>query len=194
VRIGDCDELLIKSPAVMRGYWNQARATSQAIDADGWLHTGDQVRMERGHIVITGRLKEVIVLSNGEKVAPADIEMAILMDGLFSQVLLIGEGRPYLTALVVLEPDLYTQLAENVGLDPDSPGEEPNPRLEAILTERVGNLLRSFPGYAKIPRIAVVKGPWSIENGLLTPTLKLKRSVILTKYGETVERLYEGHS
>lgn len=193
LRIGNYDELLIRSPGVMRGYWNRPQATAEAIDEEGWLHTGDQVRMDGEHIFITGRLKEVIVLSNGEKFAPADIEMAVMMDALFSQVLLIGEGRPYLSTLVVLDRDGYAKLAADEGLDPETPGERPSPRLERILVDRIGNLLQSFPGYAKIPRIAVVQGPWSIENGLMTPTMKLKRSNILTKYRETVEHIYEGH-
>lgn len=192
VRIGDKDELLVKSPGLMLGYWNQPEATAEAIDADGWLHTGDQGRVEGEHIFITGRLKDVIVLSNGEKAAPAYIEMTVTMDSLFSQVLLLGEGRPYLAALVVLDRGAYAELAADEGLDPETPGERPNPRLEDILVERVGKLLQSSTGYAKIPRIAVVPGPWSIENGLLTPTMKPKRSLILAKYPETVKRLYEG--
>jgi long-chain acyl-CoA synthetase len=191
VRIGAHDELLVKSPGVMLGYWGQPRATADAVDAQGWLRTGDRVRMEGRHIFITGRLKEVIVLSNGEKVAPADLEMAITMDGLFSQVLVIGEGRPYLTALAVLDPDFYAGLAATEGLDPDPCAGRLNPQLEGILIERVGERLQAFPGYAKIPRIAVVQEPWTIDSGLMTPTLKLKRARILKQYCEDIERLYE---
>jgi long-chain acyl-CoA synthetase len=147
------------------------------------------------HVFITGRLKEVLVLSNGEKVAPAELEMAIMLDGLFSQILVIGEGRPYLTALTVLDPDVYPPLAQAQGLSADDPIEERlNPRLEEILIERVNERLQSFPGYAKILRIAVVKGPWTIDSGLLTPTLKLKRANILKQFNEDIERLYEGHA
>jgi long-chain acyl-CoA synthetase len=194
-RIGPRNELLVKSPGVMSGYWNQPQATSAAIDSEGWLHTGDQVRLDGEHVFITGRLKEVLVLSNGEKVAPAELEMAIMLDGLFSQILVIGEGRPYLTALTVLDPDVYPPLAQAQGLSADDPIEERlNPRLEEILIERVNERLQSFPGYAKILRIAVVKGPWTIDSGLLTPTLKLKRANILKQFNEDIERLYEGHA
>ena len=149
--------------------------------------------MEGRHLVITGRLKEIIVLSNGEKVAPANLEMAILMDGLFSQVMVVGEGHSYLTALVVLDREIYAGLAASEGLDSDPGAERLNPRLEEILIARVSDTLRAFPGHARIRRLAVVEGPWTIDDDLLTPTLKLKRSLILEHYRHDVERLYEGH-
>jgi long-chain acyl-CoA synthetase len=188
------DELIVRSPGVMLGYWNQPQTTAAAIDPNGWLHTGDQVRMEGSHIFITGRLKEVIVLSSGEKVAPADLETAIVMDGLFAQVMVLGEGRPYLTALVVLAPEAYARFAPAEGLDPDPGRERLSPGLEKILLERVGKLLQAFPGHARIRRLAVVKGPWTSDDGLLTPTLKLKRDRILEAYDQDVQRLYEGHA
>lgn len=193
VKIGDHDELLVKTPGIMLGYWNQPDATNAIIDKDGWLHTGDQARIENQHIFITGRLKEVIVLSNGEKVPPADLEMAAMMDGIFSQFLVVGEGRPYLTALAVLDGDAYEALAAAEGLNPDVSAERLNSRLEEILTDRVNKLLRAFPGYARIQRIAVVDKPWTIDDGLMTPTLKLKRARILQHYRDDIKRIYEGH-
>ena len=193
VRIGAREELLVKSPSVMLGYWHQPEDTAAVIDADGWLRTGDQARMEGEHIVITGRNKELIVLSNGEKVAPADLEMAITLDGLFSQALIVGEGRPYLTALVVLDPDVYGAFASDAGLDREATLGDLGRRLEEILLERIGHLLQSFPGHVRIRRLAVAEEPWTVENGLLTPTLKLKREPILNQYRTGVERLYEGH-
>ena len=94
VRIGKKNELLTRSRSVMLGYWNNQKATHETVDKDGWLHTGDQARIDEcGHLHITGRIKEIIVLGNGEKVAPADLEMAILMDPLIEQVMIIGEAR-----------------------------------------------------------------------------------------------------
>ncbi|MCG6863727.1 MAG: AMP-binding protein [Chromatiaceae bacterium] len=193
IRIGARNELLVKSPSVMLGYWQQPQSTAATVDDEGWLHTGDQVRMEGNHIVITGRLKDLIVLSNGEKVAPTDLEMAITLDSLFSQVLIAGEGHPYLTALAVLDPEAYALLAAREGLDSSPIAERLNPQLERILIERVGGALRTFPGHAKIPRLAVVEGPWTVDDGLLTPTLKPKRKLILEKYHRDLDRLYEGH-
>ncbi len=193
VRIGDNDELLTRSPSVMLGYWNNPEATHNSIDADGWLHTGDRARRQGDHYFITGRLKEIIVLANGEKVPPADMEMAIVLDGLFEQVMVIGEGKPFLTALVVLNPEKYQALAEALGLDPLAAASLLDPRLQQALVERIGHQLHSFPGYAQIYRVAVLNEPWTVENSLLTPTLKLRRSRILDCFGARVAELYSGH-
>ncbi len=116
VKIGADDELLVKGPGVMLGYWNNHAATAQVIDPDGWLHTGDQARIdERNHIYITGRIKDILVLSNGEKIPPGDMESAIALDPLFEQVMVVGEGRPYLTALLVLERDHWSTFAQERG-------------------------------------------------------------------------------
>ena len=113
VRIGDNDELLVKGPGVMLGYWNNHAATAQVIDHDGWLHTGDQARIgEGGHIYITGRIKDILVLSNGEKIPPGDMESAIALDPLVEQVMVVGEGRPYLTALLVLDGEHWAAFAQ----------------------------------------------------------------------------------
>ena len=194
VKVGENDELLTRSPAVMLGYWNNPEATGETIDEQGWLHTGDQVHIdEQGHITITGRLKEIIVLATGEKVPPADMEMAILMDSLFEQVLVLGEGRPFLTALVVLSQDRYRSLAQRLDLDADDPATLQNEVLKNNILERLQDRLHSFPGYARIHNIGMVDEPWTTENGLITPTLKLRRSRILAKYATLAESLYEGH-
>jgi len=195
LRVAAQDELLVRSPGVMLGYWNNPNASADAIDAGGWLHTGDQVHIDPArHLFITGRLKDVIVLSNGEKVSPADLEMAIDLDPLFAQTLIMGEARPYLTALVVLDPDAYRELATEKGLDPDLSRARLDTRLEEILAARIGELLKSFPGHVKIPRVGVVEEPWTIESGTMTPTMKLKRASIVAEYEGDVERLYAGHA
>ncbi|MEJ2464115.1 MAG: long-chain fatty acid--CoA ligase [Candidatus Thiodiazotropha sp.] len=184
-KISEREELLVRSPNVMLGYWNNRNATAEVIDPDGWFHTGDKVKYEDGHIFITGRLKEIIVMANGEKVPPADMEMCITMDSLFEQVLIIGEGKPYLSALVVLNQDL----ASADGIDPTNVSEA---QLEMLL-KRINSQLDNFPGYAKVVRLTVAKEPWSIENGLVTPTMKLKRKSILERYMDELGRLYDGH-
>jgi long-chain acyl-CoA synthetase len=111
VKIGDNDELLTRSRCVMRGYWKDEEATRAMIDADGWLHSGDKVRVDaNGHYTIVGRIKDIIVLNNGEKVPPTDMESAILLDPLFEQVMIVGEGKPYLAALTVLNEEHWQAL------------------------------------------------------------------------------------
>ena len=109
---------MIKGPNVMLGYWNNPEATKAMIGPDGWLNSGDTARIDaQGHVFITGRLKEIIVLSNGEKVPPVDIESAIARDPLFEQVMLLGEGKPYLTVMTVLNADHWKKLCAERGLD-----------------------------------------------------------------------------
>lgn len=182
VRIGKDDELLLRGAGVMLGYWNNAEATADVIDSDGWLHTGDKARLEGGRVYITGRLKDVLVLSNGEKVPPADMEMMISTDPLFEQVMLIGDSRPFLTALVVLNEVEALKRGINAATAVDE-------QLIVIL----GDLLANFPGYAQIRQVAVVAEPWTVENEMLTPTLKLKRSKLMERHAVEIEQMYQGH-
>jgi long-chain acyl-CoA synthetase len=193
VRIGEHDELLTRGPCVMLGYWDNPEATRQLIDAGGWLHTGDRARIERNHIHITGRLKEIIVLSNGEKVPPADMEMAIALDPLFEQVMVIGDSRPYLSAIIVLNEEQWKALANTLAIDPDDAASLKNKVLEQAVLERLAGRLGEFPGYAQVRRAACTLEPWTVDNGLITPTMKLKRDRIRARYADDIATLYAGH-
>jgi len=191
VKIGDDDELLTRSRCLMRGYWKNADATRAMIDAEGWLHTGDQARVDAdGHYTITGRIKDIIVLSNGEKVPPADMESAILLDPLFEQVMIVGEGKPYLAALIVLNDDHWRAFAATLHVDPLDPATLRNPKVVKALTRHVAHQLKHFPGYAQIRRLHPELKPWTVEEGLLTPTLKVKRNQVLDRYRAVVEAMY----
>jgi long-chain acyl-CoA synthetase len=190
VRIGENDELLVKTPGMMKGYWNNHAATAEIIDADGWLHTGDQARIERGHIYITGRIKDILVLSNGEKVPPMDMELAICLSPAIDQALVIGEGQSFLAAILVLNPDEWPDLAKHHGLDADDESSLANEKLLAGLIREIRGNLKDFPGYAKIRRVIPTLEPWSIDNGLLTPTLKVKRARVLERFSAGIEAIY----
>ncbi|UCE89567.1 MAG: long-chain fatty acid--CoA ligase [Pseudomonadota bacterium] len=191
VRIGENEELLVKTPGTMLGYWNNHRATREVIYTDGWVHTGDQARIDGGYIYITGRIKDILVMSNGEKVPPGDMESAITLDPLFDQALILGEGKAFLGALVVLNPDYWFSLAKQHQLDPFDKAALRDQKLNRFLAQHIGELLRDFPGYAKVRRVAPLLEPWTIDNGLLTPTLKIKRALVLERYTKEVERLYQ---
>ena len=193
VKIGEDQELLVRGDNVMRGYWNNHLATYKTIDRDGWLHTGDQARIEDGYIYITGRLKEILVLANGEKLPPVDLEMAITEDPLFEQVLVIGDGRPFLSAIAVLDRAQWQTLARGLGLDPEDPASLEAEAVHQVLLERIAPRLEAFPGYANIYRVTATLEPWTVENELLTPTLKPRRKQILARYAEAIERMYAGH-
>jgi long-chain acyl-CoA synthetase len=192
VRIGEQNALLVKGPCNMLGYWNNPEATAAMIDKDGWLNTGDTASIgASGHVTITGRLKEIIVMSNGEKIPPADMEEAILRDSLFDQVMVYGEGHPTLLVLAVLNPDKWKEFARQVGVRADMPEALHDTRIEHQVLQRIAGQIREFPGYAKVYRVLLLQEPWSIENGLLTPTLKLKRAEVAKRYAEQIQKLYE---
>jgi long-chain acyl-CoA synthetase len=194
VRIGEQGALLVKGQNVMLGYWNNAEATRAMIDADGWLNSGDIASIsESGHITITGRLKEIIVMSNGEKISPADMERAILRDRLFELVMVYGEGRPYLTALAVVNAAGWAHLAQEAGVRADMPESLHDPRIEQQALQRIADQIKEFPGYAKINRVLLLTEPWSVDNGLLTPTLKVKRGSVVKHFAKEIEQLYQGH-
>ncbi len=191
---GEQKALLVRGPSNMLGYWRNPEATAAMIDKDGWLNTGDTASIgERGHITITGRLKEIIVMSNGEKVPPADMENAILRDHLFDQVMVHGEGHPALVVLAVVNPEQWQAFARQVGVRADMPESLRDTRVEKEALRRIAEQIREFPGYAKVRRALLLADPWSIENGLLTPTLKLKRPQVAMRYAKEIEQLYRGH-
>ena len=167
VRIAPGGELLARGPSVMKGYWNNPEASAKSLDREGWLHTGDLAEIQDGRIFIRGRLKDVLVLSNGEKLPPQDVELAILGDGVFEQGILIGEGRSFLTLVAVTrETD------------------------EKSLIQRANERLKAFPRYIRVRRVVTTREPWTVENGLLTPTLKVKRERVQKKFGAEIERAY----
>ena len=194
VRIGPQNALLVRGPSNMLGYWHNPEATNAMIDSEGWLNTGDTARIdESGHIFITGRLKEIIVLSNGEKVPPGDMEAAIARDSLFDQIMVHGEGHPYLVAVAVVNPEIWKQLSEKFGVDANKHESLRDVRIDKEVLQRIAEQIHAFPGYAQIHRVLLLNEPWSIENGLLTPTLKVKRAPVVAKYVHEIKALYEGH-
>jgi len=168
VRLADGDELLVRGANVMLGYWRNPEATRAAIDADGWLHTGDLASLRDGRITLHGRMKDILVLSNGEKLSPNDVELAVLRDPAFEQVMLVGEGRAFLVLLAVTrETD------------------------EAALTRRANAQLASHPRWIRVRRVIVTPEPWSVEAGLATPTLKLKRPRVLDLFKDRIDAVYD---
>ncbi|TMH84155.1 MAG: long-chain fatty acid--CoA ligase [Betaproteobacteria bacterium] len=167
VRVAADGELLARGPSVMKGYWNNPEASAKSLDREDWLHTGDLAEIREGRIFIRGRLKDVLVLSNGEKLPPQDVELAILGDGVFEQGILIGEGRPFLALVAV---------TRETG--------------EKDLIRRANDRLKEFPRYIRVRRVVATREPWTVENGLLTPTLKVKRDRVQQKFDAEIERAY----
>lgn len=191
VRVGENDELQMRGPSLMNGYWNRPADTKAVFTEDGWLRTGDQADIfSDGHIRIKGRIKEIIVTSTGEKVPPADLEQALESDHLVSQAMVVGENRPYIAALVVLNAQEWKKLAAELKLDADDPLSLDTRAARQAVLRRVKAAAAGFPNYAVPRQVRLFLEPWSIENGLMTPTLKLKRGPMRIRFADAIESLY----
>lgn len=194
VRLGEGDEIQIKGPSITRGYWNRPDATADAFTEDGWFRTGDVGGFnELGLLSIKGRIKEIIVTSTGEKVPPADLEAAIETDPLFSQCYVIGENRPYLSLITVVNPDEWASFAKSCGVDPADPASLDNLSVKTSALKRAKTAAGEFPHYALPRAVVLTQEPWTIENGLITPTLKLKRGPLSKKFANVIAQLYATH-
>jgi long-chain acyl-CoA synthetase len=193
VRIADDGEILTRGPHVMKGYWKNPEATAEAIQ-DGWLHTGDLGRLDAdGFLTITGRKKELLVLSNGKKVVPSYVEGLLLADPCIDQAVVCGEGRNFLTALIVPHwPNLRKQLAAQ-GVALDSQSESALTQHEAVrnyLQHRIDAVLCDVSSWEHIRRFIVLTQPFTVAADELTVSLKLRRNVVLTKYRSQLDALY----
>jgi len=192
LQLGASDEVLVRSPGVMRGYWNLPEDTRRAIDADGWLHTGDIGRIEAGRLYIAGRIKEILVLSSAQKVAPVELETAITGDPLFDQAMVVGEGKPYLGALVVVSQPAWSELCRRLGLAPEDASTLASaPVIEAAMA-RIARRLQTFPAYARVRNVWLTCEPWTVEAGFITPTMKLRRERLAQRFASEIEALYRG--
>lgn len=187
VRRTEGGELRVRSPAAMTGYWQNPDATSAMIDPEGWLRTGDLGVIENGRIAVTGRLKHILVLSNGENVNPRPIETDLEADPLFEQVCVTGDGRPYLTVLLVLNREAWAELAAADGLTPDNPN---TPEAERAILARVKSHLKGYPAHQQIRACHAMLEEWTVEQRLVTPTLKLRREKIVAAFERQIAALY----
>ncbi|MDR3467562.1 MAG: AMP-dependent synthetase/ligase [Xanthobacteraceae bacterium] len=188
VKLGPQGELLVHSPSTMAGYWKDAERTGKAIDAAGWLATGDLAEIgPDGHVFIRGRLTEMIVLSIGEKVNPNVVEAKITRDPLFAQAIVVGNRRPHLVAIVVLDTAIWTHVAAVRGLDPRRPNQAAS---KADLLARMTAQLTGLPRFAQVRAVHLTLDPWTLKAGLLTPTLKIKRERVALLYAKEIAELY----
>jgi long-chain acyl-CoA synthetase len=200
VRIADDGEILTRGPHVMMGYYRDPGSTAEAIDADGWLHTGDiGVFDEDGYLRITDRKKHIIVSAGGKNVAPGPIEDLLTRSRLVDQAMLVGENRPYMTALIVPDfeaaRDALTQAGERVGDVGDAATRQAlidGVTLTMAIEADLKDLQRDLSAFERVRRFTLLAEPFTVENGMMTPTLKVKRRAVSERYAELIDRMYEG--
>jgi long-chain acyl-CoA synthetase len=184
-------EICVRGDIMMKEYWRKPEATAETIDGEGWLHTGDVGHLDDdGFLHITDRIKEIIVTAGGKNVAPQPLENALKTNGFIAQAMVIGDRRNFISALIVPQPDVLQPWAEEQGLGGDLGELCANPAVHAHYEAIVDSKMASFSRYERVRAFTLVPEEFSQEAGELTPTLKLKRRVLLAKYAGIIDRMY----
>ena len=192
VQIAEDGEILTRGPHVMKGYFNNESATAEVIDGENWFHTGDiGIIDEDGFVKITDRKKNIIVLSNGKNVAPQPIESELVQSPFINQILLVGNERKNLAALIVPNFDtLKAWAAENGVATDDLPTMLKTREVQQLIQSEIRSRLTDFADFEQVRRFALLEKEFSQEADEMTPTLKLKRNVIIERYGDAIEEMY----
>ena len=194
VMFDDDGEILVRGPGVFAGYWNNPAATAAILGSDGWLRTGDLGTLDdSGALTITGRSREVIVTAFGQQVAPAVLEDRLRAHYLVSQCIVAGDGRPYVSCLLTLDPDSLAAWQDGV----DSPGATgatltADPAVRAEIQAAVDDVNQAVASHEAIAEFTIIVGDWTSEAGLVTPSMKLKRDRVLAMYASEIEAMYQG--
>ena len=196
VQIAEDGEILTRGPHVMKGYFNNESATAEVIDADGWFHTGDiGIIDEDGFVKITDRKKNIIVLSNGKNVAPQPIESQLVQSQFIDQIMLVGNERKNIAALIVPNFDaLKSWASENDIENSDVPELLKTRDVQQHIQKEIRDRMTDFSDFEQVRRFALLEKEFSQEEDEMTPTLKLKRNVIIEKYGDIIEGMYPDES
>lgn len=194
VRIADDGEILVSGPVVFRGYWKNDTATAEAI-TDGWFHTGDIGELDdAGYLTITGRKKELIVTAGGKNVAPAVLEDRLRAHPLVSQCMVVGDGKPFIGALVTIDPDALPGWLERSGKDPATPLADlvDDPDLRREISEAVADANLAVSRAEQIREFRILPVDFTEAGGEMTPTMKVKRKVVADKYASDIASIYAG--
>ncbi|HET7322355.1 MAG TPA: long-chain fatty acid--CoA ligase [Longimicrobiaceae bacterium] len=192
IRIGEAGEILAHTPGLMRGYWGRPAQTAEAIDAEGWFHTGDVGAIDAdGYLRITDRIKDLIVTAGGKNLAPQPMENRIALSPFVAQAVVLGDRRPYPVVLVAPEREAVEAWATEEGVEPSGDFLD-DPRVRAHLEREVLGAVADFAHFEQPKKVGLIAEELSIEAGTLTPTLKVRRAAVEERYHEVVEGLYGG--
>ena len=189
VKIAEDGEIICRGENVMLGYYNNEAATREVIDENGWFHTGDIGEFdEDGFLRITDRKKNIIVTSGGKNIAPAPMEIALIASKYIEQVVVLGDRRNFVSALIVVAQETLSEWANEQGIDGEIIQDE---RTDKLFENEVSKAMAGFAHYETVKKFKLVADEWSVESGELTPTLKVKRKVVEKKYADLIDSIYQ---
>ena len=192
VKIGENNEILLKGETITQGYYRKAEVTANAIDKDGWFHTGDAGYLKDGELFLTDRIKDLFKTSNGKYIAPQMIETKLVVDRYIDQIVIIADQHKFVSALVIPDYHLVEEWAKKHGISYANRAELcKNPDVVRLVMDRIETLQQEFAHYEQVKRITLLPEPFSMERGELTNTLKVKRPVVYQNYKEEIEKMYE---
>jgi long-chain acyl-CoA synthetase len=193
VRVAADGELMLSGPHLLTGYWNNPAATAEAIDSDGWFHSGDIGEIDDdGYVRITGRKKELLVTAAGKNVAPAVLEDRIRGNWLVNQCIVVGDAKPYIAALVTIDPDAFPSWVKAAGKQAGSTVDslKNDADLRAEIQGAIDEANKAVSQAEAVKKFAILGVDWTEEGGQMTPSLKLKRNVVMAEFAADVEALY----
>lgn len=192
VKIGENDEILVKGSGVMKGYYKKPEETTKVFTEDGWFKTGDAGRIdEQGNLYIVDRIKDLMKTSNGKYIAPQPIENLFANLNLIDQIMLVAEGRPFVSAVIAPNFEALEETLKK-NLIPVGTNEEmvQNPAVKEVFTNAINELQKDLPGFEKVKKIVLLSKPFDVQTGEITPSLKVKRNIVSAKYADLIEEMY----
>lgn len=192
IKFGENNEVLLRGDTITKGYYRKAEVTELSIDRDGWFHTGDAGYMKDGELFLTDRIKDMFKTSNGKYIAPQLIESKLCVDRFIDQIVVIAEGRKFVSALIIPQYDLLREIAVEKGLDCRTNAELcSHPEIVRFMKYRIDTMQQEFAHYEQVKKITLLPEPLSVERGELTNTLKVRRPVLNENYRDLIDKMYE---
>ncbi|MEA2244932.1 MAG: long-chain acyl-CoA synthetase, partial [Solirubrobacteraceae bacterium] len=188
IKIGGDGEILLRGPNMMHGYYKNDEATAETLEPEGWLHTGDLGYVDDGFLFINGRKKDIIITAGGKNITPANLENGLKQNRWISQAVVIGDRRPYLIALITLDPDEVPKFAEEHGLAPEAVAD--SEQMQDEVQKAVDHVNEDYGRVEQVKKFKILPEDLTQEQGTLTPTLKVKRNVVNEKFAGDIDQLY----
>ena len=192
VKIGENNEILLKGETITKGYFRKAEVTANAIDEEGWFHTGDAGYMKDGELFLTDRIKDLFKTSNGKYIAPQMIETKLVVDRYVDQCVLIADQHKFVSALIIPNYEVLEQWARDHKIEfKDRADLCQNAEVNRFVLDRIETMQQDLAHYEQVKRITLLPEPFSLEKGEITKTLKVKRPVVYENYKKEIEKMYE---